>query len=471
MASSSEQPSRSFFPSDLQTDGNDRIFSMTDSAGAGFSQLGRWPETICTSTQDPKCDFVGAAKADVTRPIRAEPILGKCETSASEDCIQSVEISRNNGSFTALRFLRYQPARPDNTDGLPFPSDYSKNLPEGIHPSIWEEVVDGVASELKYYVYYQYSMFYDPNQSRFVLQDVRIAIRPVKIETPRWSALWYDTATAGIQYDFPAQTRFRIALRMTDEANGWFKARLNLPEISLKKFSQRNNLVEITGLPVTVPTFAFSRRVDQLTEEEKRFKQMNKGVVGIEPGTPEIFDYIEFVRPIVNDTAGYSNQYWTVNSTNWQSNDKCLNDSTRVVGIVSTNSMGFEGTAPQFKEGFLSYRVTGLHYGQDGKTPNRGSYDLLIRSDAARCLYGFSNAPVSAIVTVTGVDGDQNVASTIVAESQGWLRLSATGFTFSEKKINIKFSQKKSKKVTCSRSGTTKLFNTATCPKGWKRAK
>ena len=469
-AQSNEEPARAFFPSDLQTDGNDRIFSMSDSAGGGFSQLGRWPDALCTSTQDPTCDFSAAANSDVTRPIRAEPMLGVCKDDKSEDCIQSVEIARGEGSFAKLRFLRHQPVLVENADGYPFPADYSKNLPEGQHPSIWEEVVDGVPSGLKYYVYYQYSMFYDPNFARFQLQDVRLAIRPIMIEERRWSALWYDTTTAGIQYQFPASTRFRMTVRMTDEANGWFKARLGLPEISLKKFSDRNNLVQIAGSPVTVPTFAFSRRIDQLTAEEQRFKSMNKGVIGIEPGTEEIFEYIDFVRPRVEDTAKYSNQYWTANSTNWQSNSKCLNDTKRVVGIVSTNAMGFEGTAPQFKNGFLSYRVTGLHYGADGKTPNKGTYDLILRSDAARCLYGFSKAPVSAIVSVTGDEGVQDIASTIVAEKDGWLRLNAAGFTFSEKKINIKLSQKVNEKIKCEKGKVSKRFASTKCPAGWRKA-
>jgi hypothetical protein len=80
-----------------------------------------------------------------------------------------------------------------------------------------------------------------------------------------------------------------------------------------------------------------------------------------------------------------------------------------------------------------------------------------MRSETARCLYGFSNAPVSATVTVVGV-GDQTVASTIVSERNGWLKLAAYGFTFSEKEIQVKIAQAQSRnlpKFTGSRASLT----------------
>ena len=166
-------------------------------------------------------------------------------------------------------------------------------------------------------------------------------------------------------------------------------------------------------------------------------------MVSVEPGTSEIFSYIEMARKVVKDIAAFSNTYWTLTSTPWDNRNPCLQDSTRVLGIVSTNAIGYEGASPEFKDGFLNYRVTGIHFGPDGKTPNLGTYDLLLRSDAARCLYGFSNAPISATVSISGSDGSQNVATTVVSEKDGWLKMKAAGFTFSEKNIKVKLIQEK----------------------------
>ena len=147
--------------------------------------------------------------------------------------------------------------------------------------------------------------------------------------------------------------------------------------------------------------------------------------------------------------------------------------------------MGYDGTAPKFVDGFLNYRVTGFHFAADGVTPNLGTYDLLMRSDAARCLYGFSNAPVSATVSITGADGAINVATTVVSERDGWLKMKAAGFTFSEKNIKLKITQAaevenkvatpvavvKKTTITCVKGKVTKKVTAVkpACPSGFKK--
>jgi hypothetical protein len=133
--------------------------------------------------------------------------------------------------------------------------------------------------------------------------------------------------------------------------------------------------------------------------------------------------------------------HWTVNTNNQsQGGNRCLTDKSQVLGVVATNAMVYEGVSPRFNNGFLDYRVAGLHLKPDGKTPVVGSYDLLIKSATARCLYGFTNAPISATVSITGT-GDLRVATTLVSERDGWLKLAANGFTFSEKRIRVAMSQ------------------------------
>ena len=68
-----------------------------------------------------------------------------------------------------------------------------------------------------------------------------------------------------------------------------------------------------------------------------------------------------------------------------------------------------------------------------------GTYDLLIRSDAARCLYRYTSAPLSATVSVTKESGGTEVVATsILDEKDGWLHLGAYGFTFSRPILKVK---------------------------------
>jgi hypothetical protein len=177
----------------------------------------------------------------------------------------------------------------------------------------------------------------------------------------------------------------------------------------------------------------------------------------------------------VNDKVAGFNTLWTVNSTNWGNENKCLMDSSRVVGVVSTNAMGYNGNSPSYKAGTLNYQVAGMHYMPDGTSLVEGTYDLLIRSDAARCLYGFSNAPIQASISVTGED-NQKVATTSMTEGNGWIKLSAYGFNFSDPTISVKLSQakaqvKRSATITCTKGKTVKKVTGTNpkCPTGFKK--
>jgi hypothetical protein len=109
----------------------------------------------------------------------------------------------------------------------------------------------------------------------------------------------------------------------------------------------------------------------------------------------------------------------------------------------------------------------------DGKTEVQGTYDLVMRSETARCLYGFSKAPISATVSVVG--GNSNsVATTVVSEKDGWLKMAAYGFTFSQKTIRVKMTQKATASkttITCVKGKLTKKVTSSApkCPVGYKQ--
>jgi hypothetical protein len=137
--------------------------------------------------------------------------------------------------------------------------------------------------------------------------------------------------------------------------------------------------------------------------------------------------------------------------------------------------MAYTGDIPDWDGKALSYQVAGMHLESDGSSVVRGSYDLVMRSDVARCLYGFSSAPVSATISVVGEGGENKVATTVVSEKDGWLKLAAYGFTFSSPTISVKLSQAKApaKKttITCVKGKLTKKITAVgpKCPAGYKK--
>ena len=157
-------------------------------------------------------------------------------------------------------------------------------------------------------------------------------------------------------------------------------------------------------------------------------------------------------------------------SISLRNENSCLSDSTRVLGIVTTNAMGYNPGSPEFKNGYLDYQVAGMHYEPDGTTKVLGSYDLLIRPDAARCLYGFSKAPVSASISVVG-ENTGVIPTTLVSENSEWIKLSAYGFHFSAPVIRVKLTQQKNTSTTCIKGKMTKKVSgiNPKCPTGYNK--
>jgi hypothetical protein len=466
-----------FFPAALQTDGKDRIFSVGASTGASFSQLGHWPDMLCKSTKDPNCDFTRTQFDNRWQGISGHAMLELCTTETNNDCIENVEISRDGINFRELTFERYMPdGFLDPADGNTFPADAEMNLPRGGMASIWIENIDGKISDLKYLVYYKYYMQYSATTQNFELNKVSIIATPFK-EKPGlvWASLWTNKTQSGIQYDFPPNTSLRITTHISKAPSGWFKARMKDIDVQILPFNEKNNKLIVKGSAVTTPSFAVARRAAELNTEEEKLVNIfgfDKGAVVADPADPAIFDYVDYWRVNLKDVAAKSMTSWGIESTTWTSDNRCLRDSKRVLGIVATNAMGYDGNAPKFVDGFLNYRVTGFHYTADGETPNLGTYDLLMRSDAARCLYGFSNAPVSAVVSISSSNGATNVATTVVSEKDGWLKMKAAGFTFSEKTLKVKITQNKNQKfsITCTKGKTLRKVTGTNpkCPTGFK---
>lgn len=159
--------------------------------------------------------------------------------------------------------------------------------------------------------------------------------------------------------------------------------------------------------------------------------------------------------------------------------NKCFTSSPGLKGIVTTNAPAYSAGPPAFTDGSLNYQVSAPHFNPDGVTPFKGNYNLVMRSDVARCIYGFSKAPISATISIVSSDGNSDVATTVAGEKNGWLSLSANNFQFSNPVIQVKLSQvstpvvapavAKQATITCSKGKSLKKVSGVSpiCPKGY----
>ena len=428
---------------------------------------------LCDSPQDANCSDY---------PIDGRAILPPCFTANDENCIASLSASSSRSMSIEAEFERLVSTK--TYEAVP-----ALNFIESSAVSLWS--LQGQADH-KFAVAVSLTQGQNVAGGDFSAWNFVASVRPYRIVTGQQflapyqmiaegdpvlgrrntsfgmggsmasECAWIEDGACGVLQEFEPGMRIKLELRLTKEIGGWFRGRIKDPVFSVSEYSRTSNLVAVEAEPVQVPRLAYVvERVSDLTARERALVQ---GFAGSwerftaygSAGTKNGFDYIEVLREKAGDRAAGVNSFWNFASSNVSQNgNSCLSDTSSVLGLVTTNATVYDGGVPQFSNGFLNYKVAGLHYAPDGETLNLGTYDMVMRSDVARCLYGYSRAPVSATVTVTGADGAENVATTVISERDGWLKLAAYGFTFSEKEIKVRVTQPQTRTLTAfSRTAT-----------------
>ena len=302
-----------------------------------------------------------------------------------------------------------------------------------------------------------------------------IASRPLSATFTNPSAVntfacaYEESGKCGLAYQFADGTKAELKLRLPRSLGGWFYGRLANTELALDPIDNRLNRVTIIGEPIKVPVasgqfqlFApenekyrnyvleFQYKSNPAFQKEIRQREASgEGGLGSwgnwepEQGLNEFRAY----EPLMGDRAKGQVQMWSVSTLPyWQTDNPCFADKTRVQGILTTNAMVYQAGLPTFSKGQLSYQVAGLHYNHDGSLFT-GDYTLQMRADDARCLYGYTEAPIQTKVSVTDSGGTQKIATTSVSERSGWLTIRARNFTFSSPKIVVSIKQGKKSKA------------------------
>lgn len=284
-------------------------------------------------------------------------------------------------------------------------------------------------------------------------------------------AIWEQSGTCLLRRAHALDASIELNIRLSVEPSGWLHGRIQDPQVSIKRDAGLTTL-SVSAKPVRVPVLYHGGDYSSLPPTLQSFwdncmkdfgcsvatrqagseprSQANGALRNVQsnpnPFGSKVLAAVSLFAPYANDTAVAAPTAWgfrTLNFSSGSSLSACSQSSRGTVGIVTTNAMAYSEGPPELQFGSLSYSVAGLHYMPDGKTLTLGTYDLIMRSDFARCLYGFSKAPIQASISVTSVDGDSLVATTTVSERNGWIKLAAYGFTFSEKEIRVTLDQAK----------------------------
>ncbi len=434
-------------------------------------------------------------------------ILVPCENAKQEDCLEEITITTEDGRVVKAKHI-------GNAGGAFFEAMPDLGLQKAGPISLWQaEGVNHAGSTDTYAAAFTSRQDWSQRSNRFTTVSFSATLTPYKevrgaYKAPREfgfkNALgfnqvagehgddicaWSGEGVCGVRQDFAGNPIISAKFRASSELGGWFRGRMSHTQVAIEPFSSTNFAYSISGQAVTVPRFSVyateantSTRVKALfplgsggSGKELFEGNSAKGAFSTDGYTNAPYTIIEDFRSAVKDTASGLSRLWSFESISENSNQSCLKEKGRVLGIVTTDATAYDGIAPKFSNGQLTYKVAGLHYAPDGKSLNEGSYDLVMRSDVARCLYGFSKAPISATISVVGEGGESKVATTVVSEKDGWLKMAAYGFNFSSPTISVKLSQAaapvKKTTITCVKGKLTKKVTAVgpKCPAGYKK--
>ena len=440
------------------------------------AQLNGVTPPSCTTLDDPACS--GPARQVGWRIWRAAPTCS--DALPWEECIKSLSFVGQDNRAVAAEKLAY-------TDRWTFPADPERGLPTGASMSLWSDPLSADTDQ-GYAVALGGMMTKPPGSTLSRERPFRFDFFGAQVFRYRTESLadhevtdcvWWDATRCGVQIPFDDDALPSLSFLMNKDITGWLSGRLNEPTVDIQPERGNLNQVTVTAKPVEVAMAAATVPVEEATPAMLALWSR------LVPGSPKdtviyvdsdqdgmTFDILRaFTRP-AKDTAVKVIPTWSISSIAGNLSE-CTQDDRRLIGLVTTNSTAYSSGPPAFTDGALEYSVAAWHRTPSGQA-FRGSYDLVMRSETARCLYGLSKAPIRAEIQVISENGVEQVATTTVSERDGWVRLAAYNFTFSNPTIKATLtSAKPTKTILCKKGTKTKKVTGVQpkCPPGWRQVR
>ena len=507
----------------------------------GSTKLEDWKQLWCSGWEDPTC-------ADRDQ-LYADLILRPCLNESDRACLDAVEVKNAKNELEKLTF--YGESTTQKIAPYKFKSgSETVDVPGGGGLSVWKSSELNTDGSEKFYAAHVLLRYLSPCvrdkssvSCSINLSDFKGSVYPVSVKSGTGCREFALEGKCVDSLDFKGAERIAVSLRMDQKLTGWIFGRMQNADFSVTPIDATFNKIRIEGDVTLVPELIASIPKSEIVKDpvlEKYLKDFftvgTPGTTVPNPGGGSWNDgsvgglwsktYPDFLsaqtttrllsvnfdkfalfaafeshlkpfspkaenngRNILRETNSI---FWNFGANAYTGNNACSADKSKLHGMVVTNAPIFEKGPPEFKDGSLNYKVAGAHTNLDGSL-FQGRYTYIVRSDTARCYYGFSDAPIVASVEVVSADNSAQIATVLVSENKttGFIKLQANNFTFSAPTIKVKLTQdkpivpakseasavpkssivKKVITITCTKGKITKKYSGANpkCPSGFKK--
>jgi len=484
---------------------------------------------VCKSLQSSEC----TAPEIISYFFNA--MFTKCADASDTNCIDSFSIKDPDGNLREGTFQR------NWVPGPVFTGDKTSHLPTGYGPNTW--TITNSKGEIETYALSVgvegfigrlgeksiFNTFFAAVQpiKEVARADVR---RPIANVTNRadgdgpGSNMTFlekgcqiaEDGKCGYRLPFDLENTVVLKVRISQPVQGWLHGRMKDANINIITAVDNSQLLEIAAKPLSIPSIYGWVKWTDLPQGVKDLYPVGSGGTGIsladftttdlnsrtlltksEVAGDRAIKEMNLWLPLLNDKAAAMRSFWVAQSIKGElpiDSQNCVRGKG-FTGVIGTNAAVYSDGPPTFdkEEQSLNYTVGASHLDSRGEL-FKGYYQLNLRSDVARCLYGFGSAPIQAKIEVSSSDGTPALATTVINENDGWLKMTAAGFTFSTPKIKVKLSQEVSTpapaasptptpsvvakpaaarktSITCVKGKTSKKVTAVNpaCPKGYKK--
>jgi len=453
---------------------------------------GNRDEYLCTSIDDPEC-----SPAKDWEFIFVQGGIGNCDANPGTACVASFSVITAEGKEVIAKPLMKFPKNAKEFPGKVNPD--GTGYAAGLASWIWRAEGDGPGDEHDYLLtgnvdsvgqnknkswkelqsrefFFEAVPIFRENSplikapEKIMQKKVGRDYREILTSNNETSCYANDDGVCLHRREFQPNTRLKITLQMPKFISGWLNGRLNKPAVTSKSFSTTSDQITVEAGPEEnifagkwmdrseIKGFTFST-----PKVEERFKGMFQGYYNRDnpnslrdSGEEGAMDAYDLWAPYMGENAFAINKTWTLSNARSDNPSSCVKkESGGIQGVVTTNASAYEATAPKYNKenGTLEYRVAAPHFAPDGKTENIGTYGLAMSVTLLQCLYGITNVPTSASISITTSAGGERVSTVALNQIGKWVFLNAENFTFSSPTLRIKLNQTSS--ATTQTAGTS----------------
>ena len=456
-------------------------FRGKDSFGAGLRATNL---RECRGIGENCMKRVGASTEDILSRYRA--VLSYCKSATDRNCVLAVDAEDGNGNLLPGKILKdgFSGESMQNYVGDPkidLPdgnSSFTVSIPGATHAKgdtylVIATLDSGMSessekfrpAELQIGIVAADINYGNYPERAYVPSDLTEAVgtRPNEYRHPYLeTCVAHNTGACVIPQRIPLDIKFKVKLRLSVPVSGWFHGRVTDTSIKIEKISESTSIYEISAKAVTVPMVTQWKRNDEISTElmdfyakqpqplggtgdftrasyplgaDRSWSMLRQQTDFSDIGMQELLLWLKESK----DKAIATPTQWTLRTMVYDQNNPCYSRAPGFIGVVQTNATGYISGPPIFNsvENSLDYKVAGPHLMPSGEL-NRGTYDLLLDKDVAKCLYGFNQAPTKATVSVLSSDGKETAETVSLSENDAFIKLRASGFSYSSPTLRVK---------------------------------